>query len=310
MVSNPSTTACVRLDAFPDAGISRLRLIGRVDPAARRPAGWRWFNSLPVDHAARCLAEAGISADLAYRLLEQRPLGEDWRAKRWPRPARGRPRPYCLSSRCSMVRQVGRVGRKLAPGLAVLGTVAITATPDGHTRPHPATSTRQRWRPPLPMATPRLHRDRWARPAGNVRVSYRMACASAARSVGRSQATALMRVPGPSSGMTAQPSPTAWSTPREAPPAMRTNPTARLVPKTAGPSQPGTPGQSQLVAEQGSVVDVDIEAKAQPAGLLHRGDRARFPRSSTTWRRRPILPGRAEKKSSREAIIGCRCQSR
>jgi allantoicase len=81
MVANPSTTACVRLDAFPDAGIFRLRLIGRVDPAARRRAGCRWFNSLPVDHAARCLAEAGISVDLVYRLLERRPLREDWRAQ-------------------------------------------------------------------------------------------------------------------------------------------------------------------------------------------------------------------------------------
>jgi allantoicase len=81
MVANPSTAACVRLDAFPDAGLSRLRLIGQVDPGARSRAGCRWFNSLPVDHAACCLAEAGVRADLARRLLEQRPLGEDWRAK-------------------------------------------------------------------------------------------------------------------------------------------------------------------------------------------------------------------------------------
>jgi allantoicase len=81
MVANPSTSACVRLDAFPDAGLSRLRLIGRVDGAARRRAGYRWFNSLPLDHATRCLAEAGISASLAHRLVEQRPLGESWRTE-------------------------------------------------------------------------------------------------------------------------------------------------------------------------------------------------------------------------------------
>jgi allantoicase len=81
MVPNPSTAACVRLDAFPDAGLSRLRLIGRVDPVARRRAGYRWFNSLPVDHAACCLAGAAIGEDLAYRLLERRPLDEDWGAK-------------------------------------------------------------------------------------------------------------------------------------------------------------------------------------------------------------------------------------
>ena len=78
MVTNPLATACVRLDAFPDAGLSRLRLIGRVLPAARRQAGYRWFNSLPVDHAASCLAEAGINAGLAHQLVERRPLGEDW----------------------------------------------------------------------------------------------------------------------------------------------------------------------------------------------------------------------------------------
>ena len=39
MVSSRASTACVRLDAFPDGGLSRFRLIGWVDPAARRRAG-------------------------------------------------------------------------------------------------------------------------------------------------------------------------------------------------------------------------------------------------------------------------------
>jgi allantoicase len=40
--------ATVRLDAFPDGGLSRVRLIGHLTPKARRAAGYRWFNSLPA----------------------------------------------------------------------------------------------------------------------------------------------------------------------------------------------------------------------------------------------------------------------
>lgn len=78
MVSPYAPTACVRLDAFPDGGISRFRLIGQVDRTARRKAGYRWFNSLPADQATRCLADVSISGNLASRILEQRPLPEDW----------------------------------------------------------------------------------------------------------------------------------------------------------------------------------------------------------------------------------------
>ena len=63
--------AAVRLDAFPDGGLSRVRLIGRLTPEARRAAGYRWFNSLPAAQAVQCLVAAGLdpsaSADLAAR---------------------------------------------------------------------------------------------------------------------------------------------------------------------------------------------------------------------------------------------------
>src|SRR5262249_37755461 len=51
-VAGPAASTGLRLDAFPDGGISRLRVIGTIDPAARVGAGLRWLNSLPADQAA------------------------------------------------------------------------------------------------------------------------------------------------------------------------------------------------------------------------------------------------------------------
>ncbi|MEV6859453.1 allantoicase [Streptosporangium subroseum] len=69
-----AAVAAVRIDAFPDGGISRIRLVGTVEPSARRDAGLRWFNTLPADQAAYCLAEAGVSEPDIARLLAARPL--------------------------------------------------------------------------------------------------------------------------------------------------------------------------------------------------------------------------------------------
>jgi allantoicase len=77
-VSHEQSVTSIRLDAFPDGGLSRVRVIGRIDPAARRLAGYRWFNSLPQGQAAACLADAGIAADLAADIASQRPLPERW----------------------------------------------------------------------------------------------------------------------------------------------------------------------------------------------------------------------------------------
>lgn len=68
----------VRLDAIPDGGLSRVRLIGSIDPNARRAAGYRWLNSLPAAQAEQCLVEAGMTPDLAKEIERQRPLNEDW----------------------------------------------------------------------------------------------------------------------------------------------------------------------------------------------------------------------------------------
>jgi allantoicase len=69
--------ATVRLDAYPDGGLSRLRLIGHLTPQARRAAGLRWFNSLPAPQALQCLTHAGLPPDRAAQLTGQRPLPAD-----------------------------------------------------------------------------------------------------------------------------------------------------------------------------------------------------------------------------------------
>ncbi|WP_210155288.1 allantoicase [Microbispora oryzae] len=66
--------AAVRVDAYPDGGISRVRLIGVPDREARRRAGFRWFNALPERQAASCLAAAGVGEEAAGRLLAARPF--------------------------------------------------------------------------------------------------------------------------------------------------------------------------------------------------------------------------------------------
>jgi allantoicase len=70
--------AAVRLDAFPDGGLSRVRLIGSIDAQARRAAGYRWFNSLPTAQAMDCLVGAGIQPEPAAEMAGQRPLPEGW----------------------------------------------------------------------------------------------------------------------------------------------------------------------------------------------------------------------------------------
>lgn len=90
VVPGSPTTAAIRLDAFPDGGLSRVGVIGRVAPAARRTAGYRWFNTLPGRQAIECLSAAGIASDVAALVVQQRPLPENWiGGLRSPAPASG-----------------------------------------------------------------------------------------------------------------------------------------------------------------------------------------------------------------------------
>jgi allantoicase len=66
----------IRLDAFPDGGLSRLRVIGSIEATARRRAGYRWFNSLPADQATAVLIDAGLPRSQATDVLEGRPLSD------------------------------------------------------------------------------------------------------------------------------------------------------------------------------------------------------------------------------------------
>ena len=77
-VSHAGRVSAIRLDAYPDGGLSRVRVIGSIDPAARRAAGYRWFNSLPTSHAMTVLVDAGLSAAVAADIAGSRPLQEGW----------------------------------------------------------------------------------------------------------------------------------------------------------------------------------------------------------------------------------------
>jgi allantoicase len=73
-VDHPEPVTAIRLDAFPDGGLSRVRAIGCVDPRARRLAGYRWFNALPAEQAATVLVDGGMPAGSAAEVVSGRPL--------------------------------------------------------------------------------------------------------------------------------------------------------------------------------------------------------------------------------------------
>ena len=77
-VSQPGPVASVRIDAFPDGGLSRVRVIGSLTPAARSQAGYAWLNSLPPGQAVSCLVAAGLAPGLATDVAGQRPLTPAW----------------------------------------------------------------------------------------------------------------------------------------------------------------------------------------------------------------------------------------
>ena len=65
----------VRLDVFPDGGLARLRVNGRLTDDARRDAVRRWLDLLPEPHATQMLAaEGGLDEVTAKELLARRPF--------------------------------------------------------------------------------------------------------------------------------------------------------------------------------------------------------------------------------------------
>lgn len=66
----------LRLDAFPDGGLARVRLIGDVEFAARRRAGLRFFNAVPLPQAIRILCDSNTPPETAREIAAARPFDE------------------------------------------------------------------------------------------------------------------------------------------------------------------------------------------------------------------------------------------
>jgi allantoicase len=64
----------VRLDAYPDGGMARLRLWGALSPEGRDDLVLRWYNLLPADHLGAVLTARGLGAADAGAAVEARPL--------------------------------------------------------------------------------------------------------------------------------------------------------------------------------------------------------------------------------------------
>ncbi|MGC0319184.1 allantoicase [Kitasatospora acidiphila] len=64
----------VRLGVYPDGGVARLRLTGRLTEAGRASLALRWFNALPAAEATEALVAAGLTDAEAAALTAARPL--------------------------------------------------------------------------------------------------------------------------------------------------------------------------------------------------------------------------------------------
>ena len=74
-VANAAAITHARLDVYPDGGLARLRLRGRLTSSARAGLGVRWFDRLPASVAARMLErEAGLSDEALRQVISSRPL--------------------------------------------------------------------------------------------------------------------------------------------------------------------------------------------------------------------------------------------
>ncbi|MEY9966505.1 allantoicase [Streptacidiphilus sp. MAP12-16] len=71
---HPVTAA--RLDVFPDGGIARLRLTGRLTEAGRAALALRWLNLVPAAESRQALAEAGLTEVEAATITAVRPLAD------------------------------------------------------------------------------------------------------------------------------------------------------------------------------------------------------------------------------------------
>jgi allantoicase len=64
-VAAPAAATHVRLDVYPDGGMARLRLYGRLSPDGRAAAARRWLDSLPPAHARAVRAAGDLPPEVA-----------------------------------------------------------------------------------------------------------------------------------------------------------------------------------------------------------------------------------------------------
>jgi allantoicase len=75
VLTGAPTVHQVRLDVYPDGGMARLRLYGKVSPVDLADATLRWFNALPASQALAVLVSDGrLEQDAAAVLVARRPL--------------------------------------------------------------------------------------------------------------------------------------------------------------------------------------------------------------------------------------------
>ncbi|MEZ0094740.1 allantoicase [Streptacidiphilus sp. EB129] len=70
----PVTAA--RLNVYPDGGVARLRLTGRLTEAGQAALALRWLNLVPAAEAVQALTEAGLTAAEAAAVTAARPLAD------------------------------------------------------------------------------------------------------------------------------------------------------------------------------------------------------------------------------------------
>ncbi len=70
------TVTHVRINVYPDGGLARLRLTGKLTEAGRAALALRWFNALPAAEAETALTEAGLNPAEATGLTAARPLAD------------------------------------------------------------------------------------------------------------------------------------------------------------------------------------------------------------------------------------------
>ena len=73
-LDGPRPATHVRLEVYPDGGVARLRLTGRLTAAGYAALALRWFDLLPAAEAEQALTGAGLDSADAAALTAARPL--------------------------------------------------------------------------------------------------------------------------------------------------------------------------------------------------------------------------------------------